>query len=205
MSYQAESVTAKSAIDLSMERFSEYAGIPAGQLPEDEASSLQVRLYRWQAHNFPTTESDDLRMVLGIVEEFGEFAEARSWEDEDDAVADAMIFSIQLCTQMRLDWGVLLRYAFDQRKYISPRVDTISLGRLAHAVLKGAQGIRGLNDKAKYRERVAHALIELYTDLAHGQKSYDDMFTLVERTAFRVMLRVPSSLPESNRGNDATA
>ncbi len=189
----------QSLIDLATGRFAGYAAMDAPELPGYRTGALQVRLCRWQAKAYGLEKGTDLHLALGIVEELGEFEEAVEHADEDDAIADVMIYSIQLCTSLRLDYGTLLRYAFEERKNVPPTTDIIHAGRLCHAILKGSQGIRGLGDRSKYRERVANCLIDLYINLAHSQVTYCDMFELVEKTAETVMKRVPKLLPESNR------
>lgn len=114
--------------------FDRYAAMDAPELPRHPMSALQVRLFRWQAHNFNPGGIE--HNVLGVNEELGELVEAllglmsragrldhavlkhmqkiRGFENEDhfrrqaaDAVADMMIFATQICTTLRLDLGAL--------------------------------------------------------------------------------------------------
>lgn len=136
-----------------------YATIDAPHLPKDPMGEVQVQLYRWQVNNFDLQPAG--RFVLGIVEELGELGEAVEAEDRDailDAVADVCIYATQLATAHRLDFGVLI--AAGRELSASTSVD-VSVGRMAHAVLKTEQRIRGYDDPEKGRFEVAQALVQL--------------------------------------------
>ncbi len=89
--------------------------------PNEDLSLIQADLAFWQKQNFGRVT--ELEMLAGVVEEVGELAHAllkhrqgiRGMEGEGamveaagDAIADAMICLIQLCTLLKLDWGELL-------------------------------------------------------------------------------------------------
>lgn len=139
--------------------FDTYATMGAPQLPGDAMSAVQVQLYRWQVRNFDLQPA--ARFVLGIVEEVGEMGEAVEHDDRDailDAIGDACIYATQLATTQRLDFGALL-WASQELAHSQP-VD-VALGRIAHAVLKTEQRIRGFDDPEKGRFEVANALLQL--------------------------------------------
>lgn len=136
---------------LARERFEDYAGMDAPQLPADPWAARQVELARWQARNFGTPSDADI--TLGIVEEIGEWIETSTGSVEEiDAIGDVLIYCCQLATSNRLDFRTLIE-ATKARPDI-----TIHVGRLAHAVLKTHQGIRGFDDRDFSRRRIANAL-----------------------------------------------
>jgi len=82
---------------------------------------LQARLAQWQFKNFGS--SSDEQLGLGIAEEAGEICHAilkrsqriRGMADEDayrelagDGVADVVIYAMQLCTRLRLDFATVV-------------------------------------------------------------------------------------------------
>lgn len=108
--------------DKAKEVFEKYAAMDTPNLPvgHNLLSVLQVRLYRWQVEN-QLTSSVEL-LALGATEEIGELAHAivkhrqkiRGMEDETkfreaagDAIADTVVYLVQLCTALRLDFGTL--------------------------------------------------------------------------------------------------
>lgn len=119
---------------LSREAFDAYCAFDAPKLPSDRLSALQVQLCRWQTRNFGA--QPDVRNVLGMAEELGELIEGvlglavsigkvahstlkheqkiRGMADDEtfrravaDAIADTMVFTMQLCTNLRMDFGTL--------------------------------------------------------------------------------------------------
>lgn len=105
--------------------FDTYAAMDAPDLPEPipatgEMSALQVRLFRWQSRNFGVPSR--FQILAGVMEEVGELSHAllknaqgiRGMSDDDarvaagDAIADAVVYLIQLCTALRIDFGVLI-------------------------------------------------------------------------------------------------
>lgn len=171
--------------------FAEYAAANAPHLPPDPLSALQVRLARWEAVQF--SYQPPWTAVLGVCEEIGELEEA----DIDiaklrDAVADTMIFATQLCTAYRLDFGTILR-ARDRAlvRFVgwfgAMRPTVIAGGRLARAVLKEAQGIRGA-DREATRRAVADAIHLLLNALGEIEpvQPIDEVYAEV---AERIVLR----------------
>jgi len=114
----------------------------------------------WAAHNFPDTTAD--QTLQGMVEELGELASAKTSADKADAVGDVLIYAIHHASILSLDASVIGRSSVAEAKLCvnmltpSPaqleasalRLGVSSLGRLAHARLKAAQGIRADEDHA---------------------------------------------------------
>jgi NTP pyrophosphatase (non-canonical NTP hydrolase) len=104
-----------------------------------DLSALQARLAAWQQRNFGVQTPSE--MALGIAEETGELARAvlknaqriRGYDDQAkflaaaaDALADIAIYSINLATILRLDYGTLLRetaHAVMSRDWVADRVN----------------------------------------------------------------------------------
>jgi hypothetical protein len=107
---------------------------------------LQLAQKPWIDRNFPGHKP--WHPLLGLVEEFGEFAAAASDEDRVDAVADVVIFAADYCTSMGWHLGDIWResssssavsYAESQKPETAV---LINLGRLCHAHLKQTQAVR---------------------------------------------------------------
>jgi hypothetical protein len=145
---------------------------------------MQVRLYRWQQANFGT--SPQTNSQLGVGEELGELIEGMfSSHDVDtghdpfldnpminydpdsvkDALGDVWIYATQVCTNCRLDFGVLwdsIWSASQANSAIGPLLGmAVSVGRLNHAALKSSQRIRGYDDQEKLRRAVAENVARL--------------------------------------------
>lgn len=150
---------------------------------------LQLALNTYQGRSYGYQPQH--RPLLGVVEELGEYNEARSQEDRDDAQADASIFLIQYCTSWRLDAGVLVK----ANSELDPMV---ALGRVAHVQLKHEQRIRQLGDKSAAREALAEPLAAVFEGLRDG-RSLERYLELVTRVADEVTSRVPANLPKVER------
>lgn len=136
--------------------FEAYAGIDAPGLPENPLSALQVRLARWQVRNFGIVE--DLQLAAGVGEEVGELIESWTGPDSDgtggeelDAAADIAIYAMNLCTNLRLDFGSIVPV---RATWVATEAPIVA-GKILHAALKHKQGIRGFADKDFYRETMA--------------------------------------------------
>lgn len=134
---------------------------------------IQAEQRPWVAHNFGDRPS--WMPLLGLVEEAGELAEADSERDLNgisDALSDIMIFALDYCSAMGWDAGdIWLSTAKVPNAGFIGMLKT--LGKLAHAHLKDAQGIRVTEDhKAAGRK----ALGELFACLRAKDAN------LVERT-----------------------
>jgi NTP pyrophosphatase (non-canonical NTP hydrolase) len=119
----------KTPYSVARDRFESYCYLDAPDLPGERMSNLQTLLARWEIRNFGAQPGRT--NAAGVSEEVGELAEAvlalaaaagkikaeqgiRVTDDEQlralvaDAVADIQVFSINLCTKMRVDYGTLL-------------------------------------------------------------------------------------------------
>lgn len=164
--------------------FETYAALDAPCLPNGELSALQVRLWRWQVEQFGAPDDRDL--VLGIIEECGELAEAEIQLEQEDAVGDILIYATQLCTNLRLDAGTIMADVSIRRRYMSiPR----ACGRLAHAALKTKQGIRGYGDRGFARASFCERLAELFSAVLWEAPAGVRVRYAYERVAEEVMLR----------------
>lgn len=111
------------ACDKAKEAFEKYATVkyPYG-LVVDSISKLQVQIAYWQSENFGVVSME--RQALGVAEEAGELCHSilkhlqgiRGYDDENyfrvkagDAIADATIYLMQVCTVLRLDFATLVR------------------------------------------------------------------------------------------------
>ena len=88
-----------------------------------QLSEIQFALSSWQNRNFGPTPA--YRNVLGVCEEAGELAHAmlkheqkiRGMDDDmsfkiaaSDAIGDILVYLMQLCTALRLDFGTILLF-----------------------------------------------------------------------------------------------
>lgn len=164
--------------------FGGYASMEAGQLPNDALSALQVNLRRWEVNNFGYQPS--YIHALGVGEEVGELLEAITPEDHVDAIGDIVVYAAQLCSDYRLDIGVLLVGAH----MLSPINAHIAVGRINHTVLKEKQGIRGYEDVEKVRHEICASVLRLLGALKHVcEDIYVDLQTSYVTTAEKVMQR----------------
>jgi hypothetical protein len=137
-------------------RFSTFAALGREDpMPSDAVDAMQVALCRWQVDKYGP--QPDERMALGIIEEMTETFLADGTEDAIDGLGDVCVYSSQLATNNRLAIAPLI----DLARVLGHRngVRTIAAsGLLSQVVLKGSQKIRGLDDQAKYRMRLAGAI-----------------------------------------------
>lgn len=132
--------------------FDQFAGMDAPLLPARPSEALQVRLVRWQAHNFGTPKP--VEIACGIAEEAGERVLANvmlSVADARDAIGDTMVYLSQLATARRLAMSTILDtlthgpWTFNGHAAPARDVISIAVGYLSHVQLKDAQSIRGMD------------------------------------------------------------
>lgn len=131
----------------------------------EKLDAMQAEAKEWTKRNFPNQPS--YHPLLGMVEELGEFCEAKNESDVQDALADFMIFTTNFCTHCSLSISAL----WQQRFTSLPSTDSapfpaaampalqmlhIAVGRIAHHRLKYEQKIRG--DRAEHLCRMSDAL-----------------------------------------------
>jgi NTP pyrophosphatase (non-canonical NTP hydrolase) len=177
-----------------------YCALNAPDLPADPISALQLRLYRWEVTSFGY--QDETKPTLGISEELGELAEAKTNDEILDAIADVGIYALQLATKLRLDAGVLIWEALenpaDYRLDLPlPQAACAINGRISHVILKSSQGIRGMGSAAAVREAIAPELARLFRLLLDSLPPGGYLLMqVIFDTAEQVMKRVPKALPQ---------
>jgi hypothetical protein len=112
----------------------------------------------WSQRNFGDQKgAGALAPLAGIVEEIGECAEATKTEDVVDAYVDQLVYLADVCYRC----GIVV----DAEWNIPPDIEEpieVSLGRLAHAVLKRHQGIRGYDQDEKFIPEATEAATEVF-------------------------------------------
>lgn len=122
--------------------------------------------YAWRDKNFPpntTPYYDSHEQLLGVIEEVGELHTANDLEVEVDAVGDITVFAMGYC--QRRGWSFEEIYN-EARGHIHTKNWWASVGALAHAEIKAAQGIRGSAEELDTAGRTALAEL-LGAVLAH--------------------------------------
>jgi hypothetical protein len=156
--------TAAAALDYATkwarDRFENWAGMDAPDLPEDAIDAMQVRLARWQVRKFD--RCDHLEQTLGVIEELGESYDADTVEEALDGLGDTLVYAGQLCITARLALGPILALAEAWHRdpgAVPGKWQPVSAaGYLAHVTGKRQQRTRGFADDAHYRRELVRAL-----------------------------------------------
>lgn len=143
----------------------------------DPLDRLQILLSFWEARQ-PFWSAAVLPVALGVGEECGELADAKTHAEATDAVGDIAIYVCQVATRERLAMSEILAEAgriadralaaYASRPW---RKLLVRVGRVNHLALKRHQRIReGALPDAEYRTLLADALAELLAavELASG-------------------------------------
>lgn len=108
-------------VERAKEVFDHYASMDAPDVPWPDWQALQVRLARWERCNFGIQPL--YRNVLGACEELGELSHALLKHEQQirgqsaseafretagDAIADTVVYLMNLCTKLRLDFDALV-------------------------------------------------------------------------------------------------
>lgn len=129
--------------------------------PDHPIDAVQIALMRWQRNRFGMqTETHDLRMAHGVIEEMGEtFLADENAEDALDGLGDVLVYASQLVTSNRLAIAPILELArdFAARPSIPP---IVAAAMLSQVTLKASQKIRGLDDVHRYRVRLVGCLAQ---------------------------------------------
>ncbi len=145
----------------------------------DPLDRLQVDLAVWEARQ-PFWSAAVLPVALGVGEECGELAEAKTHAKTTDAVGDIAIYVCQVATRERLAMseiliaaGRIVDRALATYRGLTHQWRTLMsrVGRVNHLALKRHQRIReGALPDAEYRALLADALAELLAavELAAG-------------------------------------
>lgn len=130
---------------------------------------LQIRVAGWSQDNFGHQPSKfnasilgHLAPLLGLAEELGEYHDAINFAEEQDALADSVIYLCDFCTRLEieLDCDIV-------RTRPTPNNLVVHLGKIFHHVLKLHQGIRGYNDHAFALDLIEQDVL-LYLSLLAG-------------------------------------
>lgn len=145
----------------------------------DPLDRLQIRLSFWEARQ-PFWSAAVLPVALGVGEECGELADAKTHAEATDAVGDVAIYVCQVATRERLAMseiliaaGRIVDRALATNRGLTHQWRTLMsrVGHVNHLALKRHQRIReGALPDAEYRALLADALAELLAavDLASG-------------------------------------
>ena len=133
-------------------------------------TAVQDEQATWSWENFG--EQPDVNPLLGIGEELGEFYEATKSKDKLDALCDVAIYSMDYATRRRWNLAHLVEAHSPliadnptvQAMAISDCPLMVALGRLNHAHLKEAQGIRG--DASVHQTAAKEALAAIFLECA---------------------------------------
>ncbi len=148
---------------------------------------LAVAVNNWSMANFGSQSGLGLLMpLLGIVEEVGEYDEALTLEDKEDAIGDILIFALDYAKRAGMDlsdipiWSDHISYC--PNKWVS---------KLAHARLKRFQKIRGMENISAFRVKEKEAIAGLFgacEGLAHSLGS-DGAFEIACKTFINVVAK----------------
>lgn len=151
--------------------------------------AVQIEHRIWADHNFGS--DTDLQNVwlpfaafAGIVEELGEYERAETRQEQLDAIADATIFLIDMCGRKRLQLADILDndQPFDKHDSMA-----VVCGRIAHSMLKSAQGIRGNTDHSSELNAGIKSLVwwlEFEAEML-GENLFEDLLPNVWSTVKR--------------------
>lgn len=155
---------------------------------------LQFELETWLNHNFPNTTSDE--QFKGIVEEIGELAEADIIYKADplpakkelvkDAVGDIVIYLTNYCTKNNFRLADCVTNVSGKLAGNGLYGIWIQAGKLAHADLKHAQGIRKYTNE-RYISEARRAIACLYIGLSNYCISINCHISDCIETAYRAI------------------
>ena len=166
-------------------------GLYAGQF-----ATWQCRHAKWQAANFPP--AGPALFALGVAEE-ALLELDRALEDldgagVDDALGDASVFLMGLCTHIKLDWGTLWQESIGYKPHPVEKKRGLqrAVGRLCQVALKAEQKIRGLGDPDAARLALGGAVLEVMCWLRRETQwvGSEDKDEAVRRTLEVVLQRV---------------
>lgn len=160
---------------------------------------IQAEQRPWVAHNFGDRPS--WMPLLGIVEEAGELCDAedqRNLNDISDALADIMIFALDYCSGMGWDAGDLWNRPAGENRAGFWGILRF-LGKLCHAHLKDAQGIRVSEDhKAAGQKALAGLFANLRAKDAHLVERVVQTWQEVRKRDWKADPATAAPAPEPN-------
>ncbi len=112
-------------------------------------AKLQREVSDWAARNFG--ENPPELLMLGIIEEIAEFFDPANLSRESlcDALGDQAIYALNLCDKVGLDFAKDIANDLNQPQHFHERQMLGFLGLGCRAILKHAQGIRGMDSDAR--------------------------------------------------------
>lgn len=151
---------------------------------------LQAEQAAWALYNFGVRHPT--QPLRGIIEELGELEEAVNKSDQEDAVADCLIFMVDYCSLREINFrGVLVAGS-------APRPTLLAVvGRLCHSDLKLEQGIRGTREEhLSAISKMLAFIVDYLLDCIEGC-SDQDLLHLVETTWSSVRQRDFKKFPKN--------
>lgn len=151
---------------------------------------LMDQVHAWGTRNFGVV--DAWVPLLGMVEEYGEYQDARTRVDSDgmqDALGDQCIYALNFCKLVGCDWPPINAYSATPHS---------SLGKMAQALIKHRHGIRGFDD-AKLRAQVSRCMVGWYgwiASEAHRQ-GFPDIYRITTRVWAQVSGRDWLAYPDT--------
>lgn len=126
------------------------------QMWRDFIFEIIPRVGEWSVRNFGDQKGiKHLAPLLGMLEEAGEFEDAKEYMEQVDAVIDQMIYLCDFTFRLNLSLDAAAFEGNISMPYGIP------LARLAHLCLKNWQGIRGVTDE-RLREEAAPLVVYMF-------------------------------------------
>lgn len=164
-------------------------------------SEVQRKIGEWSRANFGDQDSKatitptklhELAPLLGMVEEFGEYQDAKNKTELLDALADVGVYLCDYASRTKMDLGVLWSKV-TQRIHNRAFRSTIAsgLGLLARCNLKRHQGIRGFDDPCVFTSARDFAVVQILAGLETAAQITDDksIITLVEEVYEKIVAK----------------
>lgn len=133
--------------------------LETGEAVYNNWEELAIAVNNWSMANFGSQSGvGALVPLLGIVEEIDELATAITLDDQEDAIGDILIFSLDYCKRSGMVLDDIPVRAKKPAGYPGHWI-----GRLAHARVKRLQGIRGMDNLETFREAEKEAITGLFS------------------------------------------
>jgi hypothetical protein len=129
------------------------------QTTPEQWDELRSEIIAWSWKNFDSSNGlGYVAQFLGLIEEYaGEYGEAKTREEQEDAIADFTIFFLNMVSTLGFHMSGLLPF-----NPALPDSMPVMLGRTAHTILKHWQGIRGLESKEKFLDSIHVNLSQMW-------------------------------------------
>jgi|APSaa5957512535_1039671.scaffolds.fasta_scaffold60415_3 NTP pyrophosphatase (non-canonical NTP hydrolase) len=159
-----------------------FLAAPNLRLDEAPADVLMAEIGPWHDYNFPDWRSKPYCLLLGIVEEWGEYADAETKDDRLDAAGDVCVYLAAYATTCGFHPSDVARWFSPDGELPNSTRVLVVLGELCHARLKADQDIRGT--VAKHMAKTFTLLEELLSLLAsvlHCDYADEDLHGAIRR------------------------